>query len=278
MSKQTCFASPQRDTKNQLARQQQALLNAPFIVDILNTLPDMMLVLNEQRQIVVANDLLLKALGMDLSQLTGMRPGEALHCIHSEEGPHGCGTAEACAACGAVLTILASQKSGQQKEGECRLVHSLNGTGALDLAIQVTPLQIEETSFTVVALKDISSEKRRKVLERTFFHDILNMIGGINGIAKHLVETGMEMDGECLEFKQLLVELSDNLLEEISGRGLPPLRQPHPDSESKPGTGRCAGLCHPDRRPHVAPGGGKYGFERPGSFRRRGNGTPQVID
>jgi len=32
---------------------------------------------------------------------------------HSSEGPDGCGTSETCSACGAVLTILTSQETGE---------------------------------------------------------------------------------------------------------------------------------------------------------------------
>jgi signal transduction histidine kinase len=54
------------------------------------------------------------------------------------------------------------------------------------------------------------------VLERTFFHDILNTVGGISGIARMLANSDVlsaETEGE---YKQIIVDLSENLAEEIS--------------------------------------------------------------
>jgi len=212
----TFFAPAGRADELHLSQQHQAILNASFITSVLNSVTDMTLVLNEQRQIVAANRQLLDAFGVpDLLALVGMRPGEALSCIHSTEGPDGCGTSETCSACGAVLTILASQETGQQADGECRITITNNNGTALDLEVKATPLDVAGVTFTLFAIKDIGPDKRRQVLERTFFHDILNTIGGIRGIADMLADSdGLPPETEA-EYKGLMVDLSDNLVEEI---------------------------------------------------------------
>lgn len=217
MQVNTFFAPAGRADDILLAEQQLAIIQAPFIAQVLNAIPDMMLVLNKHRQIVAVNNKLMTSFGVnDPATLTGLRPGEAVSCIHSNEGTDGCGTAEKCSACGAVLTILACQESGKQSEDECRVVISRNGGTALDLEVQATPIDVSGTTFTIFALKDIGSDKRRKVLERTFFHDILNTIGGINGIANLLRDNDGQDAETDTEYKQIIVDLSDNLVEEIS--------------------------------------------------------------
>jgi nitrogen-specific signal transduction histidine kinase len=213
----TFFAPAGRADEHQLFHQTNAVAQAAFIGALLQAVPDFMLVLNEQRQIVAANKRLLAAFGVaDQSELVGLRPGEAVSCIHSSEGPDGCGTSENCSACGAVLTIMASHDSGEQAEGECRIVISLNGGTALDLEVTATPLDVDGASLTIFALKDIGSDKRRQVLERTFFHDILNTVGGIRGIADLLADgDGLTPESEA-EYKGLMVDLSDSLVEEIT--------------------------------------------------------------
>jgi signal transduction histidine kinase len=62
----------------------------------------------------------------------------------------------------------------------------------------------------VVAV-DISNEKRRKVLERIFFHDILNTAGAISGLAELLVEGVLSLD----EAKDDLLETARVLVSEI---------------------------------------------------------------
>jgi len=213
----TFFAPAGRAGEHQLSEQQQLVSQAAFITAVLHSVTDMMLVLNEHRQIVAANRLLLDAFGVaDQSALAGKRPGEAVNCIHSSEGPDGCGTSETCSACGAVLTILTSQETGEQAEGECRIVITNNGGTALDLAVKATPLDIAGTPYTIFAIQDIGSDKRRQVLEHTFFHDILNTVGGISGIAGLLADsTSLTPETEA-EYKGLMVDLSENLAEEIN--------------------------------------------------------------
>lgn len=217
MKEATLFAPSGRANAQQLNDQQQTITQASLITALLNAVPDMMLVLNEHRQIIAANGRLLSMFGVtNPSALVGLRPGEAISCIHSSEGPDGCGTSETCSTCGAVLTILASQKVGSQVEGECRIFISKDGGTALDMEVTATPLDVAGISLTIFALKDISSDKRRQVLERTFFHDLLNTVGGISGIAELLNDCdGLTQEAETA-YKGIMVDLSKKMVEEIS--------------------------------------------------------------
>jgi len=78
-----------------------------------------------------------------------------------------------------------------------------------------TPIKIRGESYTVFVLQDISSEKRRDVLERVFFHDVINTAGCIHGLASVLVEQdGIPTHLET-EYKNWLVRLSGSLVDEI---------------------------------------------------------------
>jgi hypothetical protein len=208
------FAPSGRATQELFKDERRVVANSELITTLLNAMPDFLLVLNEYRQIVAVNQRLLKVFGVtDPESLLGLRPGEALDCIHFKDGPDGCGTAKHCAVCGAVLAILASQNSGLPQQRECQLMLAKD-CAALDLDVLATPITIEGEQFTVLALRDISSEKRRYVMERVFFHDILNSAGGIRGLAS-LLQEGVSEQAEQ-EYKGWLVNLSDNLIEEIN--------------------------------------------------------------
>ena len=62
------------------------------------------------------------------------------------------------------------------------------------------------------AAADISHEKRRSVLERIFFHDILNTAGGMMGVAE-LLRTGSPE--EVADFKDTVALLANSLVDEI---------------------------------------------------------------
>ena len=61
-----------------------------------------------------------------------------------------------------------------------------DGIDALDLKVWTSPYVVDGENYTVFAVQDISNEKRRDVLERIFFHDIINTAGGLKGLAEIL--------------------------------------------------------------------------------------------
>jgi signal transduction histidine kinase len=88
---------------------------------------------------------------------------------------------------------------------------------ALDLRIWSRPIEVEGEVFTVFSVVDISDEKRRKMLERIFFHDVTNTAGCIKGLADLMIQT-QTMEPEIKEMTAMIGESADQLLEEISAQ------------------------------------------------------------
>ena len=174
----------------EIIRQQAASFNQlPFAPVLLNSSLNFILVLNAQRQIVFATRNFLSLPGFkDFDQILGQRPGEALGCLHSDTNPSGCGTSVFCQECGAVKSIV-NGLAGRVDVQECRLTRHLStGPQAMDLLVSSTPWQQNGENYVVVAVSDISNEKRRHALERTFFHDLVNTAGGLNGLMDFIKE------------------------------------------------------------------------------------------
>jgi signal transduction histidine kinase len=149
----------------------------------------------------------------DVRAIIGLRPGEILHCIHAFEDLGGCGTTEFCSQCGAVKAILAAQRGSRAVE-ECRIVREVgNGVEALDLRVCATPFVFNGEPFTIFTADNISHEKRRQVLERIFFHDVLNTVGALRGAAELI--PSMDASG-AQELTEMMHCLSQRLIEEIS--------------------------------------------------------------
>lgn len=186
-SVKTHFAAARRLEASDLLRQVGYFRQSRFSHQLLDAVPTLLTILNDCRQIVFANSALLDLLGLEDQQgLYGQRPGEALDCVESPSAPGGCGTGEACSTCGAVLAILAGI-AGTASSRECRVTRCVGSElQALDLRVWATPLRYRGEEFTVFAVSDISHEKRRRALERIFFHDILNTVGSIKGFAELL--------------------------------------------------------------------------------------------
>ena len=179
----TEFASAERAPMEMVLRQAAMLARQPLIADLLNSVLNYVLILNQQRQIVFASKNVQNLVpDTELKDLLGKRPGEALGCMHSDERS-GCGTTSFCAECGVDKTIVASL-AGRKGCQECRMTRvSRSEEEALDLLIAGTPLAIEGKMFSLVAITDISHEKRRRALERIFFHDVINSVSGLAGRA-----------------------------------------------------------------------------------------------
>jgi len=212
----THFAPAERATSNELCRQAGHFSETSLTHQILDAVPSQLMILNDQRQIVYANKTLLDLVAVgEQERLIGLRPGEALGCIHARESEGGCGTTEECSTCGAVLAILASLR-GEQAVRECRVTRCREGQmEALDLQIWTTPLAYEGESFTIFAVSDISHEKRRRALEKIFFHDILNLVGGIKGFAD-LLQTGQSVDTR--EIFELVQSAAAQTIDEIQAQ------------------------------------------------------------
>jgi signal transduction histidine kinase len=182
------FASPEREDMGKVACQAQMLEEGGHL-QLINSVNDLVVILNDKRQVVAANENFIGAFKPgDPGGVLGLRPGEAVDCVHAREMAAGCGTTEYCSKCGAAKAILASLRN-LREVAECRILRSDgDSVEALDLLVSVTPFSVDGSRFAIMAMTDISHEKRRRALERIFFHDLLNITGGLLGLADLLRE------------------------------------------------------------------------------------------
>ncbi len=209
---ETYFAPAGRNTPEDFARKVEIVRNSPLLTASLDAIPGMVMILNANRQIVAANRAMLRVLQVADHEVLEKRPGEVVGCVRPKEGPDGCGTSRHCATCGAVSAILESQGQTTQVVRECRILTEGDaGPGAMDLKVAATPIEVEGEQFIVLAVEDISQPKRMDVLQRVFFHDVLNTAGCISGYADYLAKDRGAVDEVC----ELLMHLSEQLAEEI---------------------------------------------------------------
>jgi hypothetical protein len=181
---------------------------------VLEVVPGLAMVVNEQRQIVAANRRFLDAVGArTLDDVVGKRPGDAVRCRNASKAIDGCGSSPSCLFCGAVQAVVHSQITQTPQTRECRIPLDDGRSGTVDAEVVASPVVIDGTSFTIVAMRDISAEKRRRVLERVFFHDVLNTAGGLRGLVSMLQEEPSPTADE--EYVALLDDLCERLVEVI---------------------------------------------------------------
>lgn len=177
----TYFAPAQRTDEKDLVAEIKIINNNPIMTGLLHSISGLLAILDEHRQVVALNDSFLKMLGIDdPHEFLGLRPGEALQCIHAHEEPAGCGTTQYCSTCGAAIAMVSSLEQNQSVERICSFTAKRDGKD-FDIALLVrsNPIIIDGQLFLILFLQDITLQQQRAALERTFFHDINNMLNGV---------------------------------------------------------------------------------------------------
>lgn len=206
----THFASPDRTPDQDIHKISQKL-REEILLPWLDAVPSSLLVLDKNRQIVFCNESFKRlSCKQNIEDILGMRPGEALNCIHSRLEVAGCGCSTFCAECGAAQAIIKSLQ-GEADCKDCRMLRKLEDSEVpLDLQIFSKPIEHQGETFSLVYALDISHEKRLRYMERTFYHDLINVAGGVAGITRLL-----EMDPTGKEELALLSLSARRLIHEV---------------------------------------------------------------
>ena len=186
----THFAPPEKADEKDLSAHISVVSGSLLVSELLNSISGLLAILNEHRQIISLNESFLKLIGIDNpEEALGLRPGEVLNCIHSHEEPGGCGTARACATCGAAVAILASLKQDRPVEKVCTLSARKKGQPVdLVMIVRSQPIVIANHKILLLFLQDITRQQQQAALEKAFFHDINNMLMSLQGAAEMLEE------------------------------------------------------------------------------------------
>lgn len=210
----TSYATATRYVNGQLENQANLVLKNPQLVSFVESISQMVLILNKYRQVIYANKSykdFCKTINKD--PILGKRSGEIFSCQNAFKASGGCGTSSSCKNCGAVNAIIESQK-GKRSTKECQILTT--DADGIDLRVTASPLNLDGEKLTIFSLTDISSEKRKKSLERVFIHDILNSAGAISGLSAILKE--IDDPTEMLDIASSIEGAAANLIDEIKAQ------------------------------------------------------------
>ncbi len=177
----TYYAPPGRAGRMTLRANVDLVTSNPIADTLMQAVSGLMAILNEQRQILALNTALMKSLGIDdAEEVLGLRPGEAIKCIHAHEEPGGCGTSRHCATCGAAIAIVSTLATSEAQERTCIARVAKDGRQAdLFFHVRCCPILFSGERFLLLFLQDCTVQQQQAALERVFFHDIRNTILGL---------------------------------------------------------------------------------------------------
>lgn len=199
------FAPPQRLERRKFKNQIESIAANPIMNNLLEAAEGLLIVLNEYRQIVAMNHDFMKSIGVrNPENVLGLRLGETLQCVHAEEMEGGCGTSFHCTSCGAAIAMMAAMEKEKTEERICALQYKDNGTVREKcLRVSAKPFRTEDGRWLLFFAQDITREQLLHNLERTFFHDINNILSGVSGAGKLLAMEKPDSDSVKLLNKSL---------------------------------------------------------------------------
>jgi hypothetical protein len=205
-----------RASFEEILKSKVEITSIQYIKDILSSLSSVICILNDRNQVVFSNETMLEKYKLDLEEhVLGVRPGEIFNCVNAVNGTGGCGTTEKCEYCGARTAFDQAWIRSEKVVRECR-ISSQKDSETLQLDFQVTATPIEfEKKYLIVSIEDITEHKRKVLLERIFFHDVLNIAGGLSGILELLPVLSDDNKEKYLEIAN---SLTQQIIDEIKGQ------------------------------------------------------------
>lgn len=180
----THFAPAARTSYDEIASEIQIVSNDAIMSGLLNLTNGLLAILDANRQIVAVNDSFMKILP---EESLGLRLGEALCCVHAGEEQAGCGTSKFCSSCGAAIAMVSCLNNDKPIEKMCALtVNRGDRNDDIALMVRSQSIKIDRKKFLLLFLQDVTRQQQRAALERTFFHDVNNMLNGLVGASELL--------------------------------------------------------------------------------------------
>ncbi len=186
----------QRAGGDDLQAQAKILGAIPPLQRILNALPTMAMVLNRERQVVLANHRLMEFAGATgIDDLCGFRPGEVLRCTHAMGAPEGCGSTEHCTVCGALRAIVTAQFGVAQTQ-VCRLLRRTPvGEEPLEIEVSACPVEVGGEQFLIVCASDIGGRLHCEWLEEWVVPEAVELALEMEVLATSLSSPAMHPEG-----------------------------------------------------------------------------------
>jgi K+-sensing histidine kinase KdpD len=210
----TFFAPAEKASDEEFRHEIEVISKNPIIDSIIDNVSGLLAVLNKHRQVISVNSSLLRMLGIKNAEETlGLRHGQVFKCIHGEEAPNGCGTTKYCSTCGAAIAIVTCLESKKTDKRVCVMTTEKDGKSTdLYLQVQACPIVIDSERYILLFIQDVTDGQQRAALERSFFHDISNII---QALVNSSYQMNLRADANTKELTSRMKKITTKLAKEV---------------------------------------------------------------
>ncbi|MFP4042031.1 MAG: sensor histidine kinase [Bacteroidales bacterium] len=184
-----------------------------FIEQFVKGLPYVTAILNEKREVIISNNILIDGKNeIAIEAFFGRSAGEPLNCLHTNKPYVNCEGNGVCRYCGLPNALIQAEMSGKKEMQDTNILVSMPGEEEKNFDVRITaaPLNYKNEKYLLFTIMDVSEQKRKRALERIFFHDILNKTGSLQGVFELLMDHSDQND------KDELLELSRDIIKDLN--------------------------------------------------------------
>lgn len=136
---------------------------------IFENAPEMMILMDGERRVRKVNHAAADFTGHPAEDLTGLRTGEAIRCLHALENPKGCGFGSHCETCAIRRTVQDTYGTGKVYYGVEAALSVSDGEKKKEsyLLLSSIPIAVSGSRMVLVCFQDISKQKKTEVELRT---------------------------------------------------------------------------------------------------------------
>ncbi len=149
--------------------------------DIIDALPMAIAVINENRQVILANRVTCQFVNKNEDELIGRVGGEALGCAHHDDVAEGCGFGPECLKC----TLRQTVADTMHHKKAYRMVETsmvFKNRREMHIRISTKPMQLGHEDVVLLAIEDITQAKNheRMRLEKEKLAGVVQTAGAIS--------------------------------------------------------------------------------------------------
>jgi CheY-like chemotaxis protein len=150
------------------------------LLAIFENSPTMITLVNEGLEVVMVNSAMAQFIGDEAATIVGKHMGEAVHCIHSNEEPEGCGYALLCNNCAIRKGLESTFETGVGVKNAEVMQEEMRGSTKFNFHMRVTtaPLAILGKRMVAVYIEDVT-EQRRMQTAILMANKKLNLLGTV---------------------------------------------------------------------------------------------------
>lgn len=180
-------------TYNNIKNKIGDVLNIIHFEEIINSIDDLILILNKERRIVFANSKVLNYFNKPLHQIIDRKVGELFDCINGTEDQ--CGTTEFCKNCSANNSIKQALL-GMNSLTQCSI--EKQNHEITNFNISTIPIKTDRGDFVLFILKDID-KLDNYIINNNFYSDVINIVDNTYSILEAYKSNAITLDTDLLE-------------------------------------------------------------------------------